>query len=531
MGLAQKETPEATEVAGSGLASVLPVDAKPWYRTPHLIKLNLLIMIPLISSASIGYDGSMMNGLQSLPQWRKYFGNPEGATLGAMNSVYPAGKVVALFLVTWICDRFVMQAVSQNMHTFIVARAVLGFFTSFLAQPSPILIAELAYPTHRGKLTALYQTSFVSFPSTPTGNDHAADQKQYLGGIIAAWCTYGTLRIDSTWSWRLPSLLQGALPAIQLLGIWFLPESPRWLIARGRSQEARKILADFHAGGDLNSRLVNFEMQEIEAVVTQEADVMSQNSWMELIRTPANRKRTLIAAIVGWFAQWNGVNILSYYLALVLNTIGITDSKTQTLINGLLNISNWLSAVFVGAMMVDRIGRRTLFLVSTGGMLVSYIIWTGLSSYFISSQSAEAGRAAVAFIFITFFFYAMAWSPLLAAYTVEIFPYTLRSRGLSVMYVSTFTGLIVGNQVNPIAMKAIGWRYYIVFCCILAVLLAVIWLLFPETKGHTLEEIRELFEGRSSSQDKLNDAEHGRMDEKSNSDDHIMQVEMARQGR
>ncbi|CRK40282.1 hypothetical protein BN1723_015701, partial [Verticillium longisporum] len=99
------------------------------------------------------------------------------------------------------------------------------------------------------------------------------------------------------------------------------------------------------------------------------------------------------------------------------------------------------------------------------------------------------------------------------------------------MYVSTFTGLIVGNQVNPIAMKAIGWRYYIVFCCILAVLLAVIWLLFPETKGHTLEEIRELFEGKSSSRDKLNDVEHGRMDEKSNSDDHIKQVEVAGQGR
>ncbi|KAM0275058.1 hypothetical protein ACHAQH_007619 [Verticillium albo-atrum] len=526
MGLIQRKKPEAEQAVGTGLASVLPIDAKPWYRTPHLVKLNLLIMIPLISSASIGYDGSMMNGLQSLPQWRRFFGNPEGAILGAMNSVYPAGKVLALFLVTWICDRFgrkppiviglftciafaIMQAVSQNMRTFIIARAVLGFFTSFLAQPSPILIAELAYPTHRGKLTALYQTSF------------------YLGGIIAAWCTYGTLQISSTWSWRLPSLLQGALPAIQLLGIWFLPESPRWLIARGRIQEARKILADFHAGGDMDSPLVNFEMQEIEAVVTQEADVMSQNSWMELIRTPANRKRTLIAAIVGWFAQWNGVNILSYYLALVLNTIGITDGKTQTLINGLLNISNWLSAVFVGAMMVDRIGRRTLFLVSTGGMLVSYIIWTGLSSYFISSQSAEAGKAAVAFIFITFFFYAMAWSPLLAAYTVEIFPYTLRSRGLSVMYVSTFTGLIVGNQVNPIAMKAIGWRYYIVFCCILAVLLTIIWFLFPETKGHTLEEIRELFEGKSPSQDKLNDVEHGHSDEKSNGDDHVKQVEVA----
>jgi MFS family permease len=92
--------------------------------------------------------------------------------LGALNSVYPAGKVIALFLVTYVCDRFgrkravmigsitcvafaIMQAVSQNLETFIAARAILGFCTSFLAQPSPILITELAYPTHRGKLTAL----------------------------------------------------------------------------------------------------------------------------------------------------------------------------------------------------------------------------------------------------------------------------------------------------------------------------------------------------------------------------------------
>lgn len=120
-----------------------------------------------------------MNGLQTLPQWRGYFGQPEGAMLGALNSVYPAGKVIALFFVTYVCDRFgrktamvvgaltcvafaIMQAVSQNLETFIAARAILGFFTSFLAQPSPILITELAYPTHRGKLTALYNTSFVS---------------------------------------------------------------------------------------------------------------------------------------------------------------------------------------------------------------------------------------------------------------------------------------------------------------------------------------------------------------------------------
>lgn len=125
------------------------------------------------------YSGSMMNGLQSLPQWRSYFGNPDGALLGAMNSVYPAGKVVALFFVTWLADHYgrkftitigvvaciafaIMQGLAQNFSTFIAARAILGVFTSFLAQPSPILIAELSYPTHRGKMTALYNTSFVS---------------------------------------------------------------------------------------------------------------------------------------------------------------------------------------------------------------------------------------------------------------------------------------------------------------------------------------------------------------------------------
>lgn len=120
-----------------------------------------------------------MNGLQTLPKWQTYFGHPEGALLGAMNSVYPAGKVVALFLVTYLCDRIgrkrtiaigsiacvafaIMQGLARNINMFIAARAVLGFFTSFLAQPSPILITELAYPLHRGKLTALYATSFVS---------------------------------------------------------------------------------------------------------------------------------------------------------------------------------------------------------------------------------------------------------------------------------------------------------------------------------------------------------------------------------
>lgn len=272
----------------------------------------------------------------------------------------------------------------------------------------------------------------------------------------------------------------------------------RWLVSRGRKQEARKVLADYHAGGDVDSPLVIYELDEIEHAVTVEAELMSQNSWMELFRTKANRKRTLIAVLTGWFAQWNGIGVISYYLTLVLNTIGITKAKDQTLINGLLQVFNWLSATFAGALMVDRLGRRPLFLVSTAGMLVSYVIWTGLTASFVSTQNEDTGRTVVALIFIYYFFYNIAWTPLLQAYPVEIFPYTLRGRGLSLTYISSFVGLILSNQVSPIAMKNIEWKYYIIFCCILAALFVMIWFLFPETKGHSLEEIREVFEGKAN---------------------------------
>lgn len=224
---------------------------------------------------------------------------------------------------------------------------------------------------------------------------------------------------------------------------------------------------------------------------------MSQSSWLDLFRTPADRKRTTIVFIVGVFSQWGGVAVVSYYLTLVLDTISITKVKDQTLINGLLQIFNWFTSMVFGAMMVDRLGRRTLFLSSTAGMLASYIAWTGLMSHFVATQSENAGRAVVVFIFIYFFFYGIAWTPLLQAYPVEIFPYTLRGRGLSFTYITSFTGLIIGNQVNPIARKTIGRKYYIVFCCLVGILFVVpTWFLFPETKGHTLEEIREVFEGK-----------------------------------
>lgn len=194
-----------------------------------------------------------------------------------------------------------------------------------------------------------------------------------------------------------------------------------------------------------------------------------------------------------------GVAVVSYYLTLVLDTIGITDPDTQTLINGLLQIFNF---IFAGsaALLVDRLGRRTLFLWSAVGMLISFIIWTACSAVFNEAAvpNPRLGHTVIAFVFIFYFHYDIAYTPLLLGYPTEIFPYSLRSKGLTVELLSVYSSLVILAFVNPIALDRIGWRYYIFYCCFLVVVLAVTWVAFPETKGYSLEEIKQVFDGDES---------------------------------
>ncbi|KAI1622440.1 general substrate transporter [Exophiala viscosa] len=483
-----------SEIVGAALARVLPAYEKPWYRIPHLLQLNLILIVPLLSSAVAGYDGSMMNGLQATSSWKAYFNNPTGSILGVVNAAQSIGSVAILPLVAPLSDRLgrkwtlligivtiiiasIIQAASVNYAMFVVSRIIVGAGGMLVTQPSPMLISELCFPTHRGKYTSLFWTIY------------------YFGAILAAWSTYGTQKHigNSDWAWRAPSILQAAYPIIQLCFWWFVPESPRWLIANGKIAEARAILARFHTGGDSNHELIEFEMAEISQAIEAEREAKN-TKWSSLVATPGNRRRLFIVVCVGAFAQWNGVAVVSYYLTLVLDTVGITDPDTQTLINGLLQIFNFWAAVSA-AFLVDRLGRRTLFNWSGIGMLVSFVIWTACSAVFDINGNKSAGIAVVAFVFIYFFHYDICYTPLLFGYTTEILPYSLRAKGLTAELLSIYGSLVLLAFVNPIALENIGWHYYIVFCCLLVVIVLVAFFLFPETKGHSLEEIAEIFDG------------------------------------
>lgn len=147
-------------------------------------------------------------------------------------------------------------------------------------------------------------------------------------------------------------------------------------------------------------------MTEITTTIRLES-TLADASYIELFKTPGNRRRLLISISLGIFSQWCGNGVVSYYLAIVLKTVGITSVTHQTLIAGLLQIWNLFFAI-AAAFSVDRLGRRPLFLCSAGIMLVAYILVTGLSGSFAESGSPSTGVAVIPFLFIFFAGYDIA---------------------------------------------------------------------------------------------------------------------------
>lgn len=312
--------------------------------------------------------------------------------------------------------------------------------------------------------------------------------------MIAAWTTYGSFRIQSSWSWRLPSLLQVIPSLIQLVLSVFSPESPRWLIYNDRMEEAIDMLAKYHANGDRNARLVRFEVAEIQATLIEEKEHKAMQ-WKEFIRTRGNRYRLFILLFVGYMVQWSGNGLTSYYLAKVLDTIGITSAKSQLLINAMLSIFSVITSIFF-AMLVDRAGRRGLILFGTCTMLVVFVVWTIASA--INQERDFKDRGIAIAVVAMIFLLNVGYQPVGTAsvlYVIESSLFSLRSKTAMIFQACGYTASVFNNFANPVAMEAITWRYYIVYCVVLAVEVLITYFFLPETKGKGLEEISEIFDG------------------------------------
>lgn len=180
----------------------------------------------------------------------------------------------------------------------------------------------------------------------------------------------------------------------------------------------------------------------------------------------------------------------------------------RTGINGGLNIINFISSL-AGAAIVDRIGRRKLWMTSYIGMILIFVPFIALSAVYNQQQRAGEGYGVIVCLFLFDIMYNVACNPLLYSYTTEIMPFYMRSKGLAIKNVVGQIALIINMWVNPIALAAIGYHYYIFFLGLNCFWLYLIWCFFPETGGYSLEELAVIFEDDSHAMEILDAVDFG----------------------
>ncbi|KAH7115929.1 general substrate transporter [Dendryphion nanum] len=490
------------------LTRLVAEDKVPWYKKPNLRILYFWLFWSCMGiELTSGFDSQLINALQIVPSWVKFFKNPQGSLKGIISAAYSLGAILSLPFIPMVNDKFgrrgsifggscvmiigaVIQGCSQNVTMYIIARLILGFGIPTCIVSGSSLIGELGYPKERPTLTSLFNVAY------------------FFGQIMAAGIAFGTNNIKNNWGWRIPSFLQMAPSLIQLATIYLIPESPRWLVAHDRSEEAEQIFIKYHAEGDANSEFVRAEMQQIRSTLELEAEA-ARHSWLDLVATAGMRRRLLITSFLGLFTQWSGNTLISYYFGDLLGMVGIKDSLTKQRLN-LANACWALINAFTISMFVTRFNRRTLYLACTISLLCCYTAWT------VSMQKAQTAAAAgkvnrsasIATIFFIYIYspcYNIGYNALTYTYMVEIWPYMERSRGIAIFQLFGRMAAFFTTFVNPIGLSNIKWKWLIVYCCWLCFEIVFVYFLFPETAGRTLEELAFLFEDKALAE-KANEA-------------------------
>jgi len=469
-------------------------DKVSWIRKPNLRMLYLLLLPTCIGiEMTSGFDSQMINTVQIVSPWQKYFHKPDGSLLGIISAIYNLGAIFSLPFVPMVNDGWgrrwaifggscimilgsLLQGFANGVGMYIVARFLLGFGIPFCIIAGSSLLGELSYPKERPIMTSLFNALY------------------FVGALVAAGITFGTQDLKSDWSWRIPSLLQAVPSGLQIVFIFLIPESPRWLISKDRTDEAYQVLAKYHAEGNMESEFVKAEYAQIENTIKIELEHTTQ-SWAEMFGTSGMRKRVIIGSFLGLFTQWSGNTLVSYYLNDLLKIMGYTDQHFKGKLNVGLNSWSLINGVII-SLLVRRYPRRVMFLTATVALLLCYTGWTISMQQFLAHNANATARLGIFFIFLYSPCYNLGYNALTYTYLVELFPFTTRAKGITIFQFFGRGAAFFTTFVNPIGLKNISWRWLIVYCAWLAFQNVFTYFMFPETYGRTLEELAFLFEDK-----------------------------------
>ncbi|KAF3035573.1 hypothetical protein E8E12_005534 [Didymella heteroderae] len=479
---------------------------QPWRRVPGRVLMFLLNAFIFVALIFEGYNQGVLGTVSGTPGFIEMadIGSDGIVTnstkQGGLAAAYYFGALFGAFIGGWVGDRYgrkvgvflgawqgliggALQAGSINSDMFICARVLTGLGMGFVMAIVPPWISELSEAHDRGS-----NFSFIFIAN-------------FLGVTIANWINFGVRTSEVQFRWRFPLGFMCVPVFINAVTVMFLPESPRWLMAHDRRDEAVEILCKVR--GDIlpTDPSIQGELEQLHAIV--EASKHPRNSYINLFLCGRHSgslhlgRRAMLGFALQQIQQWCGIVAIVTWSSRLFALAGFDEFKSLWMA-GLVNTLGIFGTAAAG-LIIDRIGRRMSLLVSFVIQGIALFVVAGLikssEDYADTNlrKSEMLGQGAASFVFIYLWFFCMfnivpSW-----LYGTEIWPQDVRAKGYSFTILGWAVGCGMTTFLIPTMLSRIGWYTFVFFGVMNVAVLPIIYFFYVEPAGRSLEEVNLLF--------------------------------------
>lgn len=445
--------------------------------------------VAAIGGILFGYDTAVISGTTDIV--RNQFSlsaSGEGwyvgcALIGSIIGVLCAGslsdyigrKITMLISAAFFSISAIGCAVCGSFDALVAFRIIGGVGIGIVSIVSPIYISEVSPAKIRGTLVSLYQLAVTAGFLLAYLANWAID-----AGIDPSAAADAGLwsRMFNAEAWR-GMLGSETLPALLFLFIiFFIPESPKWLIIKGKPSEATAVL----------SRILGSE-DEINAEVeaTRSSSGEDKGSWSDLLK-PGILVAVLAGCAIAILGQFMGVNAVLYYGPKIFSEAGFDNPMFSTVLVGLVNFATTVLAVFI----IDRVGRKQLIYWGVSGMIICLM---AIGTYFATGGALGNGFM-LAFFLAYVFCCAISISAIVFVLLSEMYPNSIRGRAMSLAGFMLWVGTYLVGQLTPVLLEWSQAGTFFIFAVMCVPYMLIMWKVIPETTGKTLEEIEEYWTKR-----------------------------------
>ena len=460
-------------------------------KTNNILYVSFLSVVAALGGFLFGYDTAVISGTVSQVSAQFQLSTLQSgwyvgcALVGSISGVIFAGALSDHFgrKKTMILSAILFSisaigcAISANMDQLVIYRIVGGIGIGIVSIVCPLYISEVSPATHRGRMVSLYQLAVtVGFLGAYLMNYFLLEQSTGFN-VSSPLLT----KIFGTEIWR-GMLGAETLPALLFFAvIFFIPESPRWLIVKRREEHAALIFGRIY--GD--NSVVNNQISDTRAMLHSDG-----KSDRKLLFTPGIFRAVLIGSAIAILGQFMGVNAVLYYGPSIFETSGLSSGDSlfyQSLI-GMVNMGTTVLALLI----IDKVGRKKLVYIGVTGMILSLIL---IGLYFLKGEVWGMTSLFLLGCFLAYiFFTAGSISAVIFVFLSEMYPTKIRGLAMSIAGLSLWIGTFLIGQLTPWLLEnatPAGTFFLFAFMCIPYML--IVWKMMPETAGKSLEEIERFW--------------------------------------